>query len=140
MLGFFNVYPFRYSFVADHFQYLASLGMITLASAGAVLVLERAGFWRRPAGYLVCLGLLGILGTLSWRQCRMYADIETLFRTTLDRNPDCWMANNNLGALVLERGRPDEALAYCRRALEINPHRVDSLINLGNALAHTSIR
>ena len=29
-LGFFNVYPFRYSFVADHFQYLASLGPIAL--------------------------------------------------------------------------------------------------------------
>ena len=33
-LGFFNVYPFLFSFVADHFQYLASLGLITLAAAG----------------------------------------------------------------------------------------------------------
>ena len=32
-LGFFNVYPFRYSFVADHFQYLASIGVITLVAA-----------------------------------------------------------------------------------------------------------
>jgi tetratricopeptide (TPR) repeat protein len=27
-LGFFNVYPFRFSFVADHFQYLASIAII----------------------------------------------------------------------------------------------------------------
>ena len=26
VLGFLNVYPFRYSYVADHFQYLASAG------------------------------------------------------------------------------------------------------------------
>ena len=35
-LGFFNVFPFRYSFVADHFQYLAGIGPITLVSAGIV--------------------------------------------------------------------------------------------------------
>ena len=52
VLGFFNVYPFRYSFVADHFQYLASLGIIALASAGVALLLERWGLWRRPAGYV----------------------------------------------------------------------------------------
>ena len=28
VLGFLNVLPFRYSYVADHFQYLASLGLI----------------------------------------------------------------------------------------------------------------
>src|SRR6185312_4849979 len=33
-LGFINVYPFVFSFVADHFQYLASLGIIALAAAG----------------------------------------------------------------------------------------------------------
>ena len=30
VLGFFNLYTFRYSLVADHYQYLASLGIITL--------------------------------------------------------------------------------------------------------------
>ena len=34
-LGFVNVYPFRYSFVADHFQYLASLGVIACLAAAA---------------------------------------------------------------------------------------------------------
>lgn len=34
-LGFFDVFPMRYSFVADHFQYLASLGPIVLLVSGA---------------------------------------------------------------------------------------------------------
>jgi protein O-mannosyl-transferase len=33
LLGFLDIYPFRYSFVADHFQYLASLAIIVPASA-----------------------------------------------------------------------------------------------------------
>ncbi len=38
-LGFANVYPMRYSFVADHFQYLASAGLIALAAAGLTKIL-----------------------------------------------------------------------------------------------------
>ena len=41
VLGIFNLYAFRYSLVADHYQYLASLGIIALASAGLALWLER---------------------------------------------------------------------------------------------------
>ncbi|MDM7913692.1 MAG: O-GlcNAc transferase, partial [Candidatus Eisenbacteria bacterium] len=37
-LGFFDVYPFRYSFVADHFQYHASLGAIAFAAAALTLL------------------------------------------------------------------------------------------------------
>ena len=47
VLGFFNVYPFRFSFVADHFQYLASAAVIVLFSAAVVTL---AGRWHvRPA-------------------------------------------------------------------------------------------
>ena len=34
LLGFFNVYFFRFSYVADHFQYLASMGPLALLGAG----------------------------------------------------------------------------------------------------------
>jgi Flp pilus assembly protein TadD len=34
-LGFINVYPMRYTFVADHFQYLACVGLLALAGATA---------------------------------------------------------------------------------------------------------
>jgi hypothetical protein len=40
-LGFFNVFPFRYSYVADHFQYLASLGVIALGAAGISIGFDR---------------------------------------------------------------------------------------------------
>jgi len=32
-LGFINVYPFVFSFVADHFQYLAAAGLVSSLSA-----------------------------------------------------------------------------------------------------------
>ena len=133
-LGFLNVYPFRYSFVADHFQYLASLGVITVVSAGAAQLLGRWRLWEQPAGSLLCLALLATLAGLTWRQCGMYANLETLWTATLARNPDCFLAHNNFGNDFLQKGQVDDAIAHFRKAVEIRPDFALAHYNLGNAL------
>jgi tetratricopeptide (TPR) repeat protein len=133
-LGFINLYPFRYSFVANHFQYLASLGIITLASAGAALLLGRWRFWGRVGGNLLCLTLLATLASLTWRQGRMYTDAETLWRTTIARNPDAWMAHDNLGIVLFQQGQVDKAILQFQKALDIKPDDVVTRKNLGIAL------
>ena len=120
--------------MADHYQYLASLGMIVFVSAGAAWLLERWGLWRRPGGYLLCLGLLAILASLTFRQSQMYADSETLYRRTIAANPDCWLAHNNLGNIMANRRQFDEAIACCRRALALKPDSEEAHNNLGQAL------
>lgn len=127
-LGFVNVYPFVFSFVADHFQYLASLGVIALVSAGATVLVRG---WRvTPAiasGMAVLV--LGTLSALTWRESREYVDEETLYRTTLRSNPSAPMARNNLGELLRKRagpGTPDrlllqEAESQFREALRLRP-------------------
>ena len=120
-LGFINVYPMRYSFVADHFQYLASVGLLVLAAAGLAMAL---GVFKRGRPMLepvFCLTLLAVLGVLTWRQCGMYANVETLWRTTVARNPDSFLAQNNLGGILLHKGQVDEAAAHFRKALQSRP-------------------
>ncbi len=130
-LGFFNVYPFRYSFVADHFQYLASLGPLTLTAAG---ITAMPGFFRQRKPFLepmLCATLLVVLGMLTWKQCGMYANAESLWLQTLRRNPNCSMAHNNLGDVFSQQGRIDEAVTHFQRALEINPDNAEAHFNLG---------
>jgi tetratricopeptide (TPR) repeat protein len=135
-LGFFNVYPFIYSYVADHFQYLAGIGAIATLSAGLTLAAKRLrvdGRWPAMAagGLLLCT-----LGTLSWSQSAMYQDVETLYRTTIARNPGCWLAHNNLGAELLESSaRVEEAHAHLETAVRLKPDYSPARSNLGNALA-----
>ena len=134
VLDFFNVYFFRYSFVGDHFQYLASIGPLALAGAGLTTAF---GFLKSKNPLLAptCgTALLLTLGTLTWRQVGMYADLETLWRTTLARNPACWMAHGNLGDVLLRRGRTDEAFAHFQRAVQLNPNYEEGHYNLGTAL------
>jgi tetratricopeptide (TPR) repeat protein len=133
-LGFLNVYPFRFSFVADHFQYLASLGIIVLVAAGITRLLQPRQLWRRAVGYLFCSALLASLTILTWRQSAMYSNNEALWRTTTEKNPESWMAQNNLGSVLLQKGQVDEAIVHFRDALEINADDVGAQANLGNAL------
>jgi len=134
MLGFIMLYTFRYTFVADHYQYVACLGPIALAAAGLSAASSRSGSENRFLKPLIGGGLLVVLGVLTWRQCGMYADLETLWRTTLARNPHSYMARNNLGTVCLNQGRLDEAMACFREALEIQPHDANAYLNLGAAL------
>jgi tetratricopeptide (TPR) repeat protein len=133
-LGFANVYPMRYSFVADHFQYLASVGLIVPAAAGitkAFGLLDKRNQWVRTA---ICGVLLLTLGVLTWRQCWMYEDDERLWRTTIDRNPGCWMAYDNLDDVLFDEGRVNESIVEARKSLVINPDDAVAYNNLGNAL------
>ena len=134
VLGFLNVYPFRYSLVADHFQYLACLGIIALAVSGMVWQLKQWQLWRHPIGYGLCGALLASLTALTWHQSAMYTDIETLWRTTIERNPKAWMAHDNLGALLFRQGRVNEAILHFRKAVEIDAEQAEPQANLGNAL------
>jgi len=130
-LGFFNVYPFVFSFVADHFQYLASLGLLTLAAAGIATVLQRQRLWGRASGHAICCALLGVLAVLTWRQSRDYRDVETLYRATIAKNPDCWMALNNLGGMLIARGALDEGQALVVKAVALRPRYAEGHNNLG---------
>jgi protein O-mannosyl-transferase len=134
-LGFFNVYPFRYSFVADHFQYLASIGPITLAAAGIAIFFRSLMDKRQFLEPIVCGTLLLVLGVSSWRQSGMYTDIETLWRMTIARNPDCWLANNNLGDYLYNKGHIKEAIEHYQKAIQIDPNYAEAQNNLGAALA-----
>ena len=125
VLGFLNVFPFLYSYVADHFQYLASLGIIVPA---AWFISTRLAVI--PARTVASLLML-VLAVLTWRQNHMYTDVQTLYRETIARNPTCWMAHVNLGMeLTRTPGHESEAEAHFREALRIKPTDHQAYTNL----------
>jgi tetratricopeptide (TPR) repeat protein len=133
VLGFIMLYTFRYTFVADHYQYLACIGPIALASAGLVNLADTFKTSRTLIlSAVFCV--VALLAILTWRQAAMYGNIETLWRTTLSRNPSCWMAHNNLGIVLFEKGQLDDAIAHYRTTLQMQPNFWDADYNLGTAL------
>lgn len=131
VLGFFNVYFFRYSFVGDHFQYLASMGPLALAGAGLTLATRQLAGVFRPAGAAL---LLGVLGFLTARESREYLDNEKLWRATLADNPGAIMAWLNLGDTYVKQGRLEEAVVTFSHVTRIKPDDFDAYNDLGGAL------
>jgi protein O-mannosyl-transferase len=133
LLGFVMLYTFRYTFVADHYQYLASIGPIALASAGLVTLSRSNKALQRLLGaasfaILICLGLL------TWRQSATYHDAERLWRKTIAQNPGCWMAYNNLGVLEFQKDKIDDAIDNYERSLRLHSDYPEARYNLGSAL------
>ncbi len=133
-LGFINVYPFVFSYVADHFQYLALAIMLSAAAAGVALAVRRLPPGGRPVAMVAAMGVLAMLSGLTWRQGAMYADRDTLWRATIAKNPTGWMAYYNLGGDLLDAGRTDEAIATIEMGLKFGPNNADGHTNLGLAL------
>ena len=131
-LGFLNIYFFVYSFVADHWQYLACLGIIVPCASGITLLAARKESWQDWLEPAITLVLGGVLFVLTWQQSRMYTDIETLYRTTIARNPGCWMAQVNLGNILYKADRIPEAMDLFKQALKIKP--AVGYYSIGNAL------
>jgi tetratricopeptide (TPR) repeat protein len=158
VLGFFSVYFFRYSFVSDHFQYLASMGPLALAGAAIATLVGRfcetplelasdtdalqsssddIGVARRRLflGSLGCSILLLSLAFLTWQQTTAYHDLITLYTRTLAKNPGCWMAHYNLGIALHDHGETDQAITHYRQAIELRPGYAEAHYNLGRLLA-----
>ena len=159
VLGFFSVYFFRYSFVSDHFQYLASMGPLALTGAGIATLLGRfketpdrlvfnsdtgprsGSTVASPRGRSVLNGalcgvLLVLLGSLTWRQTAEYRNLFALYTATLQKNPDCWMAHYNLGIVFSEQGEPDQAIEHYRQAVALRPDYAEAHYNLGRLLVN----
>lgn len=133
-LGLVDVFPFRYSFVADHFTYLASIPALAFAAAGVTWAAGKLGWSSRAARVAVGAALLAPLAVLTVVQSRHYVSAEALYRATLQRNPEAWLAHNNLGLLLAADGRLDEARGHFHEALRLAPEIAEHQMNVGRLL------
>ncbi|MCG3136357.1 MAG: Photosystem I assembly protein Ycf3 [Phycisphaerae bacterium] len=134
-LGFVDVYPFRYSFVADHFQYHASLALLVFIVTGFEQWRRGRAVPLRRLGSVLGIIVLVLLGWQTEQRCRVYRDAETLWRDTLAWNPDAWIAANNLGLSLVTQRRYAEAEPILERARSIAVFPRDRSRTLRN-LAH----
>jgi tetratricopeptide (TPR) repeat protein len=119
-LGFYNFYPMRFSFVADHFQYVASLGPVILFVSGIHTLFIRKGISVRSQNIFWGL-LVGVCSFLTWQQGKIYKDNFTLFKDVIAKNPSSWMAYNNRGGEYLSRQMVDQAFSDFEQTIKLKP-------------------
>jgi tetratricopeptide (TPR) repeat protein len=127
-LGFFNLYPMRFSFVADHMQYLACIGLLSLAAAGFCRI--RNASVRRA----VIVPIVAVLCALTYWQAGAYESPQMLWRDTLAKYPDEWMPNMNLGVELAHEGKLDEAIGHINKSLQLKADQPEANLAMGDVL------
>jgi protein O-mannosyl-transferase len=120
-LGFFDVYPMRFSFVADHFQYHASLGVIVLVAASLVALARRFPKLPRAVPITLAALLLGVLAQQTWSRSWLFENDRVLWADTIARYPRVTFGRYVLANYLNAEGKHDEALAHLRAAVEAEP-------------------
>jgi len=160
VLGFIPMSYLRISWVADHFTYMPMIGLIGLAAAGIGTVLDPGHYFKQedregregsnnggtlsvlpglPVQIRISIALLltiaiGALGVESRGHAAIFRSEKDAWTYTLSRNPDAWLAHNNISNIYLNEGREADALAEIDAALRIKPDFAEAHNNRGNIL------
>lgn len=136
VLGFFNVFGFSFSYVADHFQYLAIPVVLAAISAAFTLGLQTLPPEARWAGRSFAVIIVALLAMLTHRQSGLYRNNEALFRANIEANPGSWMGHHILAhTLAQSPENRAESIALYRKALQLKEENPDSHYKLGIMLA-----
>ncbi len=130
-----------YQLTHDRYSYLPCLSWAVLAGAGVggLIVLARTHLVR-PSLVRVAAGALAVaavgLMTLTWQQVQVWKDDDSLWRYSLETEPNCTICRTNLGVLLYNGGYYPLARDYFQRAIELRPDRNKTEANLAVTLAN----
>lgn len=130
-----NLVPIS-TLMADRYLYLPAIGFFVAVSAGLAAVCERQIF-RRHSGlvHVVIMGcVIGGLSIMTIERHRVWSNSVSLWRDSLDKNPENALAHNNLANALRAGGNAAAAVYHYRQALRIDPRHVKAWNNLGIAL------
>ncbi len=130
VLGFFRMYYFRFSQVADQWQYVAIIGAASAGGSALGLFAERNRLGGRCLGAAVAL----VLAALTWNRCFVVHSDDTAWADVLRRDPMSWLGNANFAVSQMHQKNTDAALKYALRSAELNPDFGDVHTLAGTAL------
>ena len=126
--------------VADRYSYLSCLSWAVLGG-GVLLFLWRKTVPRsleRTAALGGCaISIITVLAILTWQQCLVWRNTETLWTHVVKNDPGSSFGHYNLAREVARQGRRQEAIDHYREALRIRPYDPEAHNNLGLLLAVT---
>ncbi len=138
ILGFFNLNIFRYTFVSDHFQYLACASLIFLFTG----VCSWASRWRESnflskMVFIVLIALLSFAGYSIFKLSGDYQYEEGFWKACLAKNPQSAMADVSLGNYYFLHGQKTVlAIPFDQKAIALDPRFFEAWNNLGVCLAY----
>lgn len=118
--------------MADRYTYLPLIGIGVGLAWGLPLLLK-----RKRILFSAGMALLVFWSLLAWRQCGYWKDSGSLFRHALQVTKNNYLAHNNLGMVLVDEDRIQEALDHYDKAISIMPDHFVIYCNKGVVYAKT---
>ncbi len=118
--------------MADRFAYIPFIGIYIMIAWSIPEIFEKLHIKRRQ--YLIpsILFLLPII-FITQKQLNYWTGSIPLFEHTLRVTQNNYVIHTNLGVVLENHGRVDEAISHYKKSLEINPLDSNTHVNLGTA-------
>ena len=116
--------------MADRYAYLPFLGLFIMVCWGISEWAQRRHIstaWLAGLSFAVLL----ILTAVAHRQIGYWSDSATLWSHTLQVTNRNWLAENNLGKILMSKGRVEKGMSHFLKATEIYPNDPVSNMNIG---------
>jgi hypothetical protein len=120
--------------MADRYHYLPSVGIAIGLAWGIPSLFPREDI-RRIILFPASTAFLAIMAVLSWQQCGYWKNSIELFNHTLQVTKNNYLAHNNLGVVLFNEGKIEEAIDHYNKAIRLKPNYIQSYYNRGNAYA-----
>ena len=119
--------------IADRYAYLPFIGLFIMLCWGIPdLLSKRAASTKRAWLTRLSLAVLLLLAAISHRQLAYWSDNTSLWSHTLQVTGPNWLAENNLGKLLMSEGKEEDGITHFFRAVAIYPN--DPVSNMNIAL------
>ncbi|HEY2760222.1 MAG TPA: tetratricopeptide repeat protein [Pirellulales bacterium] len=137
VMGFTAVGFMKYSLVADHYQHIALLGIVSLLAAGWEFGLAHIRLPLRNAWSLLAPAVIIAFAFQCHRQSQIYRSPIELYEATLRLNPESWLAEYNLALALAQTGALDDAVDHYRKAAALKPDSKEIQNNFGQTLVES---
>jgi tetratricopeptide (TPR) repeat protein len=119
---------------ADRFTYLPQIGIYVALTWLSAEWGAKRNMGRAAMGSLMT-AVLAALILCAWKQTAYWKNSETLWTRALECTASNYIAHNNFGNILMQKGQLDQAITHYRIALQIFPGYTEAQFNLGTALA-----
>ena len=121
--------------LADRYTYIPLIGIfLIIAWSGAETVASWQKKWVAVLAGVALLIVVATLSLLTVTQIRYWQNSYTLYSHALSAVKRNWLAHNNIGILLAQYNRVDEALYHFQESVRLNPGGAEGFRNLGNSL------
>ncbi|MBN1902604.1 tetratricopeptide repeat protein, partial [Candidatus Sumerlaeota bacterium] len=122
---------YRFSFTADHFQYLAGIGIMTAIIVPFYDLYKKYQFYLKQVVPVFSGMLLITLVILTWRHNIVFQSNESLWKHAISHNREAFVAYHNLAHSMIQRNKQSEAITLYQEAIRANPDYKDARLGLG---------